>query len=105
MCGTFFQTWIDGSITANDMANALGGTVDGMLAEYRILNQNGLVPMPDGLSFEEASTLPCAALTAWNSIFETGKLTKDKFVSIKLNKENKKRKMSSLSSFEITPTV
>ena len=31
--------------------------------------------MPDNLSFEEASTLPCAALTAWNSIFETGKLT------------------------------
>ena len=80
VCGTFFQTWIDGSITANDMANALGGTVDGMLAEYRILNQNGLVPMPDNLSFEEASTLPCAALTAWNSIFETGKLTKDSIV-------------------------
>ena len=80
VCGTFFQTWIDGSITANDMANALGGTVDGMLAEYRILNQNGLVPMPDGLSFEEASTLPCAALTAWNSIFETGKLTKDSII-------------------------
>ena len=48
VCGTFFQTWVDGTITANDMANALGGTVDGMLAEYRILNQNGLVPMPNG---------------------------------------------------------
>ena len=40
VCGTFFQTWVDGTITANDMANALGGTVDGMLAEYRTLNQN-----------------------------------------------------------------
>ena len=80
VCGTFFQTWVEGAITANDMANALGGTAEGMLAEYRILNQNGLVPMPDGLSFEEAATLPCAALTAWNSIFETGKVSKDSTV-------------------------
>ena len=74
VCGTFFQTWVDGPITAIDMASALGGAADGMLSEYRLMDQNGLVAMPNTLSFEEASTLPCAALTAWNSLFEVGKI-------------------------------
>ena len=72
VCGTFFQGWIDGPITARDMANALGGSAEGMLAERRVLHENGLVSMPEGLSFEEASTLPCAALTAWHSLVEVG---------------------------------
>ena len=70
--GTFFQGWIDGSITARDMANALGGSAEGMLAERRVLHEDGLVAMPEGLNFEEASTLPCAALTAWHSLVEVG---------------------------------
>lgn len=72
VCGTFFQGWIDGPITAADMARALGGTAEGMLAEQRVLREDGLVAMPEGLSFEEASTLPCAALTAWHSLVEVG---------------------------------
>lgn len=51
------------------MANTLGGGCDGMLSEYRVLPDSGLVRIPDHLSFEEASTLPCAALTAWNALF------------------------------------
>lgn len=70
VCGTFFQGWIDGPITARDMANALGGSAEGMLAEQRVLREDGLVAMPEGLSFEEASTLPCSPLTAWNSMVE-----------------------------------
>ena len=70
VCGTFFQGWIDGPITPRHMANALGGSAEGMLAEYRVLREDGLVAMPGGLSFEEASTLPCSPLTAWNSMVE-----------------------------------
>jgi NADPH:quinone reductase-like Zn-dependent oxidoreductase len=72
VCGTFFQGWIDGPITAGDMGRALGGTAEGMLAEMRVLREDGLVAMPEGLSFDEAATLPCAALTAWNSLVEVG---------------------------------
>jgi NADPH:quinone reductase-like Zn-dependent oxidoreductase len=72
VCGTFFQGWIDGPITMADMGRALGGSAEGMLAEMRVLREDGLVAMPGGLSFEEAATLPCAALTAWNSLVEAG---------------------------------
>ena len=67
VCGTFFQGWTDGDITMRDMQNALGGTLDGMLVQYRVLHEDGLVATPTHLSDIEASTLPCAALTAWNS--------------------------------------
>jgi NADPH:quinone reductase-like Zn-dependent oxidoreductase len=47
----------------------LGGDIDGMLATEIVLPQTGLVRLPDHLSFEEAATLPCAAVTAWNALF------------------------------------
>lgn len=72
VCGCFFQGWIDGDITPEIMGRALGGTIDGMLAEYRVLGEDGLVAMPDHLTYEEASTLPCAALTAWVSLVHRG---------------------------------
>ncbi|MDE0811525.1 MAG: NAD(P)-dependent alcohol dehydrogenase [Alphaproteobacteria bacterium] len=72
VCGTFFQGWVDGPITMADMGKALGGSAEGMLAEMRVLREDGLVAMPGGLSFEEAATLPCAALTAWHSLVEVG---------------------------------
>ncbi len=72
VCGIFFQSWIDGQISAKDMSNALGGTIDGVLCEYRIFHEDGLVSVPKHLSDEEASTLPCAAVTAWNSLVEKG---------------------------------
>jgi NADPH:quinone reductase-like Zn-dependent oxidoreductase len=53
----------------------LGGTAEGMLAEYRVLPEHGLVQTPGYLSDVEAATLPCAALTAWNSMVETGGVT------------------------------
>ena len=74
VCGCFFQGWIDGHTTPEWAAQALGGTIDGMLAEYRVLRQDGLVAMPEHLSYEEASTLPCAALTAWHSLVEVGQV-------------------------------
>ncbi len=72
--GTFFQRWIGGPISSDAMASAMGGAVDGVLAEYVVLNEFGLVAMPQHLTFEEASTLPCAALTAWHSLIEMGRL-------------------------------
>jgi len=72
VAGTFFQRWIGGPITADAMASALGGAVDGVLADYAVLGEDGLVAVPDHLSWEEAATLPCAALTAWHALVELG---------------------------------
>lgn len=64
----FFQDWEDGPCTETAMASALGGALDGVLAEEVVLRARGVVPIPDHLGFEEAATLPCAALTAWNAL-------------------------------------
>ena len=69
----FTQTWLGGDIGRN-LPTALGGEIDGVLAEYVVLNQDGLVHFPDHLSFEEAATLPCAAVTAWNALITVGQL-------------------------------
>ena len=45
-----------------------------MLAETVILPETGLVSLPSYLSFEEAATLPCAAVTAWHALISEGKL-------------------------------
>lgn len=70
----FFQGWLDGRPPANTMASALGGGLDGMLAQYVTLSEQGLVSTPDGLSHEEAATLPCAAVTAWNGLVTRGRM-------------------------------
>jgi NADPH:quinone reductase-like Zn-dependent oxidoreductase len=72
VCGIFMQRWLDGSLTAEKSKAALGGDVDGMLAEYVLLGQDGVVPFPEHLSYEEAATLPCAGLTAWNALHYAG---------------------------------
>ena len=74
VAGTFHQKWIDGEITDFKARASLGGDVDGMLAEYVVLDQDGVTLVPDFLSDEEAATLPCAGLTAWNSLVEQGRL-------------------------------
>ncbi len=72
--GIFMQGWISGEITPAAAATALGGAIDGMLSEKVVLSEEGLVRIPEHLSFEEASTLPCAAVTAWNGLVEKGGL-------------------------------
>jgi NADPH:quinone reductase-like Zn-dependent oxidoreductase len=64
----FMQNWLDGPPTAAKSRNALGGDIDGMLAEYIVVKEAGLVTIPEHLSFQEAATLPCAAVTAWNAL-------------------------------------
>ncbi len=68
VCGTFFQNWLDGPPTPVKVKGALGGDIDGTLAEYVLLKETGIVRIPEHLSFEEAATLPCAALTGWRAI-------------------------------------
>ncbi|MDH3229912.1 MAG: NAD(P)-dependent alcohol dehydrogenase [Alphaproteobacteria bacterium] len=70
--GCFFQDWPAGAISARAMATALGGPVDGVLAEEAVLREGGLVGVPHHMSFEEAACLPCAALTAWNCLIAGG---------------------------------
>lgn len=74
VAGCFFQNWTDGRVTAAAMASAMGGAIDGMLAEEVILSEAGAVPVPAHMSYQEAATLPCAGLTAWNCLVEQGGL-------------------------------
>ncbi|MFM7028969.1 MAG: zinc-dependent alcohol dehydrogenase family protein [Chakrabartia sp.] len=70
VAGTFFQNWIDGP-PRPDGGPALGAPpAKGMLTEFVALPEAGLVPLAASLSFEEASTLPCAGVTAWNALME-----------------------------------
>ncbi len=55
---------------------ALGNPLDGTLAEHIVLHEDGVVAIPPSISFEEAATLPCAAVTAWNALMVSGKPVK-----------------------------
>lgn len=66
--GCFFQDWEAGPISSAAMASALGGAQPGVLAEYVVLDAGGVVVVPAHLSWQEAATLPCAALTAWHAL-------------------------------------
>lgn len=68
VAGCFFQDWEAGECSPEAMASALGGALPGVLAEEVVLSARGVVPLPEGLSYEEAATLPCAALTAWHAL-------------------------------------
>ena len=74
VAGCFFQRWPGGEITPEAMSSALGGALDGVLAEEVLLSEDGLVMVPEHLSFEAAATLPCAALTAWHALVAKGNL-------------------------------
>jgi len=68
VAGIFMQHWIDGPPSSETTPGALGGDLDGMLAEYVVLPQAGVVGIPQHLSYAQASTLPCAGVTAWNAL-------------------------------------
>ncbi|MEZ5668833.1 MAG: NAD(P)-dependent alcohol dehydrogenase [Alphaproteobacteria bacterium] len=72
VAGAFMPTWLDGPLTPEKQAAALGGSVDGMLAEQVVLPATGVVRIPAHLSFAEAATLPCAGVTAWYAQFVGG---------------------------------
>jgi len=72
VCGVFMQNWIDGDADAAKTRGALGGDIDGMLREFVVLHERGVVHFPVHLSWEEAATLPCAGVTAWNALVHAG---------------------------------
>lgn len=74
--GCFFQGWLSSPVPRDVrvLRTTLGGPLDGMLAEEVCLSQEGVVKAPAHLSFEEAATLPCAALTAWSALVAQGGL-------------------------------
>src|SRR6185295_2230214 len=74
VAGNFSQKWLGGEPARAKLGASLGGPLDGMLAEYRALHEEGLVHVPPHLTNEEAATLPCAAVTAWNSLIKLGGL-------------------------------
>ncbi|MFE5768137.1 NAD(P)-dependent alcohol dehydrogenase [Streptomyces sp. NPDC056485] len=63
----YFPRWRTGRITP-DALDQPGCTLDGMLAEYAVLDEQWAVRVPDHLTWEEAATLPCAGVTAWNAL-------------------------------------
>ena len=68
VAGIFFQKWLSGKLTEEKAQSALGGAIDGLLAEYAVLHEDGVVSVPEHLTDVEAATLPCAAVTAWNAL-------------------------------------
>ena len=80
VAGNFFQRWSAGEPGPDTHQSALGGGIDGMLAEYVVLEEDGVVKIPEHLSVEEGATLPCAGVTAWHAIIEHAHLIAGKTV-------------------------
>jgi NADPH:quinone reductase-like Zn-dependent oxidoreductase len=75
VCSAVIPGWIDGGLTAEKAKTAIGaGNFDGVLQEYRVFHEDAVVAAPSHLSFDEASTLSCAALTAWHALVVSGKV-------------------------------
>ena len=75
IAGCFHARWYGGPIKPEYLTDRLGANLDGMLAEYAVLNEEALVHVPGHLSFEEAATLPCAAVTAWVALTRDRRVT------------------------------
>jgi NADPH:quinone reductase-like Zn-dependent oxidoreductase len=65
--GCYFPRWCDGRVQ-RDLGDQLGCTLDGMLTQVALLDEQWVVPVPDHLTWEEATTLTCAGVTAWNAL-------------------------------------
>jgi NADPH:quinone reductase-like Zn-dependent oxidoreductase len=75
IAGCFHPRWFGGPIRPEYLTDRLGANLDGMLTEYAVLSEEALVHAPSHLSFEEAATLPCAAVTAWVALTGHHKVT------------------------------
>jgi len=80
VAGIFFAGWVDGERDAAKLASARGGGATGMLSEVVVSHEDGLVRIPDHLSFEQAATLPCAGVTAYVVLFKHGGLEAGEYV-------------------------
>lgn len=80
VAGILDQNWLLGDLPKQSLT--LGGDTDGVLAQYVVLHQDGVVRVPEHLTDEEAATLPCAAVTAWNALMVQGALQPDATVLV-----------------------
>ncbi len=78
----YFRNWTAGPPNDETMRDAHGASVDGVLAEYLVIDDTAVVPAPAGLSYEEAAALPTAGLTAWSAATAHGALGPDDFVLV-----------------------
>jgi NADPH:quinone reductase-like Zn-dependent oxidoreductase len=74
VAGIFMQKWLAGEVTEAKARSALGGAIEGVLAEQVVFHEDGLVAVPEHLSDEEGACLPCAAVTAWHALVTEGGL-------------------------------
>lgn len=72
VCPTFFQNWTGGEPRPENFDRALGGSLDGTMTELMAVSEQGVVKLPDTLTYDEAASLPCAALTAWSAVVVHG---------------------------------
>lgn len=74
VCPLFMQNWFSGPPTKERLIATLGGPLNGVMADYMVLSEQGVAQAPPRLSDEAAATLPCAALTAWSAIVTEGQV-------------------------------
>jgi len=72
VCPAFAQTWISGAMKEEHRSGMLGGPLDGVMQEFMVLPERGVVKAPRHFSALQAATLPCAALTAWSAVIGSG---------------------------------
>ena len=82
VCPLMIQSWISGAPTMKRLVSTLGGPLDGVMAEYMVLDAQRMVKVPPHLSDIEAATLPCAALTAWSAVVTDGRVNAGDWVLI-----------------------
>lgn len=70
----FFEDWDAGDADEAQLRTARGGGIDGVLAEQVVFRERALLPIPPHLNFEEAATLPCAAVTTWQALVTLGQI-------------------------------
>ncbi len=69
VAGIFAQSWLGGEQVSDAWNTSLGGAIDGVLTDYQVFDEDGVVTLPEHLTYEGAASLPCAAVTAWNSLY------------------------------------
>ncbi|MEE9373699.1 MAG: NAD(P)-dependent alcohol dehydrogenase [Saprospiraceae bacterium] len=70
----FFPGWVEGKPELTKLVGVSGETIDGYLVEESCIEADSITAIPNDYSYAEAATLPCAGLTAWNGLVDTGLL-------------------------------
>lgn len=82
VASTFCQNWDGGRLTLPAAVSSLGGGGPGVFTDHVVLAAGGITRIPEGWSWEEAATLPCAGVTAWRALMTLGQLQQDDWVLI-----------------------